>query len=357
MTQHIDKKFMLSALTLAKKGFGKTSPNPMVGALIVKNGRIIGKGYHKCAGTAHAEINAIADAGKAKCNGATLYVTLEPCSTVGKTPPCTEAVIAAKFAKVVIGCLDANPAHAGKAVTILQEAGMETVVGIEEEKCRELNIAFFYWIETGRPYVLLKMAMTLDGKIATASGKSKWITGPDARKRVQKLRKWADAIMVGGETVRKDKPSLTVRSAKSPNCELRNWRQPERIIVSNSMTAEKAAKLLPAGKPPIVANAKSRKEWLQIMKKLGEQNITALLVEGGGELAASMLKMEVVNKVEFYIAPKILGGKHSRPVIGGASPDSLTEALNLKNVKVKKIGDDICVSAEIELQCKKSNVK
>lgn len=342
------KKYMLRALALARKGFGRTSPNPMVGAVIVKNGKIIGEGYHKRAGTAHAEINAIADAGEKKCAGAILYVTLEPCSTTGSTPPCTKAIIAAKFTKVVIGCLDANPAHAGAALKILKRAGIETVTGVEEEKCRELNIAFFHWIQTGRPLILLKMAMTLDGKIATSTGQSKWITGTKARKRVQKLRKWSDAIMVGGETLRKDKPSLTVRSDKSPDCELRNWLQPERIIVSKSITIEKAAKLLPAGKAPLIVNADTRGEWMKALKKLGGKNITALLVEGGGELAASMLKAGIINKVEFHIAPKILGGKKSRPVIAGIAPASLADAFNLSNVKIKRIGNDICVSGDIE---------
>jgi len=349
MIHDIEKKFMLQALAVAKKGFGRTSPNPMVGAVVVKNGRIIGKGYHKRAGTVHAEINAIADAGEINCRNATLYVTLEPCSTTGRTPPCTEALIAAKFAKVVIGCLDPNPAHAGKAVKILEKAKIETIVGVAEEQCCELNTAFFYWIQTSQPYVLLKMAMTLDGKIATSTGKSKWITGLEARRRVQQLRKWADAIMVGGVTARKDKPSLTVRSSKYPNCALRNWNQPERIIVSHSITVEKAAELLPEGTMPKIVSAKTRSEWLKVLKKLGKQNITALLVEGGGELAASMLTMGVVNEVEFHIAAKILGGKNSRPVIGGASPDSLAETLNLKNVKIKKIGNDICVSGKIDL--------
>ncbi len=347
MIRDNDKKYMLQALTLAKTGLGKTSPNPMVGAVIVKKGHIIGKGYHKRAGTAHAEINAIADAGEENCKGAILYVTLEPCSTTGQTPPCTESVISANFAKVVIGCLDTNPAHAGKAVKIFKKAGIETIVGVEEKKCIELNESFFHWIQTGRPLVLLKMAMTLDGKIATAKGQSQWITGLEARKRVQELRKWADAIMIGGETARKDTPSLTVRSAKTPNCELHNWKQPERIIVSRSLTLKKATELLPTGTVPIIVSAKNRSEWLRVMEKLGKRNITALLVEGGGELAASLLRAGIINKVEFHIASKLLGGKNSRPVIGGVAPDSLADALDLKKVTIKMIGDDICVSGKL----------
>lgn len=352
MAKNKDNKFMLRALALAKRGFGRTSPNPMVGALIVKNGRIIGEGYHHKAGSPHAEINAIDDAGKDACRGATIYVTLEPCSSSGRTPPCTKAIIAAKFAKVIIGCQDPNPSHNGKAVKLLKKAGISTVTGVEEKKCLALNESFFHWIQTGRPLVLLKMAMTIDGKIATAEGKSKWITGPVARRRVQQLRKWADAIMVGSNTLKTDHPSLTVRSTKFPQRELRNWKQPERIVASNSLTATQAAQLLTTGKKPIVVKAETRAQWLRVLKNLGKKDITALLVEGGGELAASVLQAGVVDKVEFHIAPKILGGRKSRPVISGKSPADLSEAMQLKDIKIKKLGDDICISGDIKSENK-----
>lgn len=341
-----DIKYMRKAIVLAKKGFGRTSPNPIVGAVVVRNGKIVGKGWHKKAGTPHAEINAIADAGD-KTNGATLYVTLEPCSTHGKTPPCTDAIISAKFAKVVIGCLDSNPDHNGKAVEILKNAGIKIITDVEKDKCIELNKAFFYWVSTGMPYVILKMAMTLDGKTATSSGSSKWITGSEARKSVQKLRRWSDAIMVGGETVRKDSPSLTVRNKKG--IPLKNWNQPERIVVSRTLDAQKALKLMGAGdKKPIVIKSETASDWEKELKKLGSKGITAILVEGGSELASSVINAKMVNEAVFYIAPKILGGKNSIPVIGGANPDSLAQSYELENVKIKKVGIDIMVTGSIK---------
>lgn len=343
----VNKKYMTRAIVLAKRGWGRTSPNPMVGAVIVKNNQIIGEGYHKCAGQAHAEINAISNAGIANCKDATIYVTLEPCSTTGKTPPCTDAIISAKFAKVVIGCLDANPLHAGNAVKILSNSGIKVAVGVKNEECEKLNATFFHWVKTGRPYLILKMAMTLDGKIATSAGSSKWITGAVARKRVQHLRKWADAIMVGGKTVQNDKPSLNVRSPKNPTCELRNWEQPKVVVASNSLTEEKALKNLPCSKSVKIVSGQSREEWLKVLKKLGGAGITGLLVEGGGELAASLLAAKVINRVEFHIAPKILGGKDSRPVIGGLNPSSLSDALELKNVEFKKLGKDFSISGDL----------
>jgi diaminohydroxyphosphoribosylaminopyrimidine deaminase/5-amino-6-(5-phosphoribosylamino)uracil reductase len=341
---NVDREYMKRALTLAKKGLGRTSPNPAVGAVIVKNGKIIGEGYHKKAGTSHAEVNAIASAVEST-EGSTIYVTLEPCSTTGKTPPCTDAIITAKFAKVVIATLDPNPNHAGRGVEILNNAGIETIVGLEKSKCIEINKAFFHWIQTKTPYVILKMAMTLDGKIATANGNSKWITGPDARKNVQKLRKWSDAIMVGGGTVRADSPSLNVRNSQGNP--IKNWKQPHRIVASRTMTPEDAGKLMGPGCQPVIISPDSPNEWRKVMKNFGENNITALLIEGGSELAASVIKAGIVNEIAFYIAPKILGGKNSIPVIGGKDPFSLDEALNLQNSKIRKIGDDFLITGEL----------
>jgi len=336
-----DIKYMRRAIVLAKKGFGKTSPNPMVGAVLVKNGCIMGEGWHKKAGTPHAEINAIVSAGK-KAEGSTLYVTLEPCSTTGRTSPCTDAIKSAKIAKVVIGCLDTNPNHSGRAVRILNKADIQTVVNVEEKKCIELNEAFFHWIKTGRPYIILKMAMTLDGKTATSNGESKWITGPESRKSVQKLRKWSDAIMVGGVTVRKDSPSLTVRNKKG--FPLQNWPQPERIVVSRKLTPEKASSLMGEGKSPLVIKADTPSEWKKVLKKLGKRGITSILVEGGSELASSLLNAKQIQKTFFYIAPKILGGKKSRPVIGGMDPLSLKECFDLEDITVRKVGEDIMIT-------------
>lgn len=330
-----DSKYMSIAISLAKRAWGQTSPNPMVGAVIVKNDRIIGKGYHRQAGSPHAEINAIKSS-KGNIGNSTIYVTLEPCCTFGRTPPCTDAIMEAGIKRVVVGCLDPNPKHAGKGVNILKKAGIEVRVGIMEKECLQLNESFFRWITTGRPFVLLKMAMTLDGKIATMDGKSKWITGPAARRRVQKLRQWADAIMVGAETARTDRPSLTVR-------EFRKIRQPRRLIVSGKLTEEDALQLLGDGEKPEIISPSNRLEWLEELKRLGKEGVVSVLAEGGGELAASLLKAGIVDKVEFHIAPKILGGRNSRPVVGGDNPSDLAEAFNLQNTRMRKIGNDFCI--------------
>jgi diaminohydroxyphosphoribosylaminopyrimidine deaminase / 5-amino-6-(5-phosphoribosylamino)uracil reductase len=348
MAEKNHKKYMRMALSQAKKAWGQTGPNPMVGSVIVKDDQIIGKGYHKKAGEPHAEINAINSVNisnsKNKLNGSTMYVTLEPCSTYGKTPPCTEAIVKAGIKEVVIGTTDPNPNHAGIAVKVLEQNRISVIVGVEEEKCLELNEAFFYWIVHKRPFVLLKMAMTLDGKIATENGNSQWITGPQARSRVLKLRKWADAILIGGTTARIDKPSLTVRDKYSKT--LKNWIQPRRLVASNSMTQAELDEIFPDGAELIKAEKLSN--WGRIMTRLGSKNITSVLVEGGGELAVELLKAGIVNKVGFHVAPKILTGRDSRPVIGGSSPFSLEEALQLKNIKIKKYGKDIAVSGYLE---------
>ena len=328
--------YMNWALGLADRAFGKTSPNPQVGAVVVNNERVVGEGFHERAGLPHAEVVALRDAG-AEAEGAVLYVTLEPCSTTGRTPPCVETIVSARIAKVVVGCLDPNPKHAGRGVEFLRKAGVKVEVGVLQKECERLNEAFFHWITTGRPFVMLKLASTLDGRIATASGASQWITGPEARKRVEHMRCWADAVMVGGETARCDKPSLTVRG-------IRGWKQPERIVASRTLDADAAAELLQSGEPPSVISANGRDEWLRELSELGARGVTALLVEGGGVLAASLLSAGVVDKIAYFIAPKILGGSNSRPAVAGVDPESLNEAHLLENVEMEKIGDDFLVT-------------
>ncbi len=328
-------EYMKEAIALAEKAWGMTSPNPLVGAVIVKDGKVTGRGFHEQAGKPHAEINALADAGQSSPK-ADLYVTLEPCSTHGRTPPCTDAIIRAGVRRVFIGSLDPNPAHAGRGVNILNNAGIEVFTEIEKVSCDAINEAFFKWITAKRPFVILKMAMTLDGKIATESGQSKWITGPAARQRVQHLRQWADAILVGGNTARNDHPSLTVR-------DMHGWRQPRRLVASKTLTPEALKSLLPEGINPEVIRAACPAEWQAAMSRLGSENVTALLIEGGGELASTVLNAGIVDKVEFHIGPKILGGRNSRPVIGGANPLTLAEALALKNISIERAGEDIVV--------------
>ncbi len=336
--------FMLEAIRLAKKGIGYTNPNPIVGAIIVSDGEIIGRGYHKKAGKNHAEVNAINDALKKSddLSDCTIYVTLEPCSSYGRTPPCTGAIIEAGIKSVVIGTLDPDRRHAGNGVKILRDEGINVRFGVEKEKCFEANEAFFHWVIAGKPFVILKMAMTLDGKIATEEGESKWITGPVARRRVQELRKWADAILVGANTVRKDKPSLTVRG--SDNKILTDWRQPRRLVASRTLKDKELETFFNGGNIPEVVAADSKGDWKILLSRLGAEEVTALLIEGGGELAAQVLKAGIVNKVEFHIAPKILSGRSSRPVIGGDDPLSLAEAAQLKSVKTKRLGEDIMIS-------------
>jgi len=334
MTQTKDESFMALALEQARLGWGLTSPNPMVGAVVVDdNGDCIGRGYHHGAGQPHAEPNALADAGEA-ARGATLYVTLEPCCTFGRTPPCTEAILHAGIRRVVMGCLDPNPKHAGRGVDILKQQGIEVISGVLEEECRRLNRAFFKWITTGMPFVCLKMAMTLDGKIATASGNSKWVTGPKARSYVQTLRQWADAVMVGGATARIDNPSLLVREPKNWPC------QPQRIIWTSKSLVRSSTLMTDTNPHPIVAKPTTPEEWNAFLAKLGRDNITVLLMEDGGELAANALKSRIVDEVQFFIAPKLLGGRDSRPVVAGDNPDSLSEALPLQNVTCQQIGQD-----------------
>ncbi len=329
-----DVKWMRLALRLAKKGLGTTSPNPMVGAVIVKNGRLLGQGWHVRAGEGHAEVNALRDAGRKNLRGATLYVTLEPCSTAGRTPPCTEAILASGITRVVIGCMDPNPKHAGRAVAILRGHGIETAGPLCEAECRKLNEAFFKWITTRRPFVLLKLAETLDGKIAAHNGSSQWITGEAARCHVQRLRQWADAVMAGAETYRIDAPRFTVRDARGNVI-----KTPRRIIVTHRIDSFGNA---PEGWEFVSLD--TSRDWDGFLARLGGENVTSILIEGGGELAASALRAGAVDKAEFHIAPKILGGRGSRPSVGGENPDSIADALELERVTVRRLGRDFVIS-------------
>ena len=333
-----DHLFMREAIALARMAWGRTTPNPMVGAVIVKDGEIIGRGFHYKAGEPHAEINAFSDAERhhRDTEGATLYVTLEPCSSYGRTPPCVDAIIARRIKRVVIACLDPNPNHCGKAVELLEEAGIEVSVGVENADAMELNESFFKWITAKRPFVILKMAMTLDGKIATENGDSKYVTDTPARSRVQTLRRLADAIMVGGDTCRIDHPKLTVREPANWEC------QPLRLIASRSMEEEELAEYFPDGNAELV-RLEENGDWDKLLEELGSRNIVTLLIEGGGELAASALAADAVDYVEFHIAPKLLGGRDSRPVLGGESPEFMSLARKLYKVTTEQYGEDIAV--------------
>ena len=331
-----DCRWMDEAIALAKKAYGLCSPNPMVGAVVVKDGVKVGEGYHHKAGQPHAEPNALDDAGD-NANGATLYVTLEPCSTYGRTPPCTERIKRSGIKRVVIGVLDCNPAHAGAAVGILRDAGIDVAVGVCENECRSMNEPFFWWIRERRPFVTLKMAMTLDGKIATANGCSKWITGQQARDYVQMLRRGADAVMVGGNTAIMDDPSLLVRTPA-------DWPAQPRRIVWTSRQLPLTLHMMDDGPKPETAKPTTFEEWDAFLRRLASENVTSLLLEGGGELAANALRSRAVNKIVWFVAPKILGGRNSRPVVGGDDVPSLDDALHLQEMTTAQIGDDLLIT-------------
>ena len=358
---------MREALVLARKGYGRTSPNPMVGALLVKGSVVIAQGWHRRAGGPHAEIIALNQARRRDYNvkGSTLYVTLEPCTTTGKTPPCTEAIIAAGIARVVVAAKDPNPAHAGRAFRVLRRAGIEVVKNILADDAAELNAAFNHWIVKGTPMVTVKAAMTLDGKIATEHGESKWITSEAARREAMHLRKGADAILVGIETVLADDPSLTVRNARADKRLRRiildsNARTPVTANVVSDEHAALTTVVVAKGAPPrrvaalrkrvnvIEAPARNGRVDLRwLLKRLGREEVSHLLVEGGGEVNASFFENKQAQCVAFFYAPKVLGGKHARPAVGGKGAVSLKQAPKLTDVQWRRLGPDLLLTARV----------
>ena len=339
MSDQQHKKWMQRAIDNALKAWGHTSPNPHVGAVIVRDGELVSDGWHQKAGTNHAEKDAIANAQGKDLKGCTMYVTLEPCCTTGRTGPCTQTIIDAGISEVIYGCTDTNPAHAGEGFQVLKEHGIEVHGPILEQQCLDMNKAFFKWINTGLPYVILKMASTLDGKIATASGHSQWITGPDARAAVQDMRQGCDAIMVGGETALVDNPSLTVRGLNNP-------RQPKRFIWTRKDLAPSLKACLNDDDCAAKACApQSPEEWQDFLKNLGQQEINSILLEGGGWLASNALRAGIVDEVKFFIAPKILGGQNSRGSVSGDDPLTLDDALDLENMQVEACGQDFLFTA------------
>jgi diaminohydroxyphosphoribosylaminopyrimidine deaminase/5-amino-6-(5-phosphoribosylamino)uracil reductase len=360
--EDIDGKFMRLALNLAEKARGRTSPNPMVGSVIVRDGEIVGRGYHKKAGTPHAEIHSIIDAGE-KTKDATMYVSLEPCSHHGRTGPCTEAIIKSGVSRVVMAMMDPNPLVSGRGRRILEEHGIEVRSGVLEDKARKQNEVFIKYITTRRPFVIMKTAMSLDGKIATATGKSKWITCEESRGKVHQIRDEVDAIMVGIGTVICDDPSLTTRlpdkkgrdpiriildsRARTPlESKVLNLDSTVKTIVAVTPQAsdEKIAKLRERAEVLIIPEKNGRVDLQALMGKLGEMEITSLLLEGGAEVNGSALKAGIVDKVMVFIAPKLIGGGTASPCpIGGDGIDELSEAIFLDDISVEKVGDDILV--------------
>jgi diaminohydroxyphosphoribosylaminopyrimidine deaminase / 5-amino-6-(5-phosphoribosylamino)uracil reductase len=387
-----DARFMQLALRLARKGYGTTSPNPMVGAVLVKHGRIIGRGWHQRAGLPHAEIEALRDAEKGRNNpqGSTLFVTLEPCSTHGRTPPCSEAIIAAGIQRVVVGAIDPNPRHAGKGLEILKRAGIrvERFAPRWMSDCLALNEAFDHWIIHRTPFVTVKAGMTLDGKIATATGEAKWITSQQSRDFAMNFRQGSDAILAGVNTILMDNPSLTVRTGTkkignieqlTANAEVR--KQLRRIVLdslartplnSKVVTDEFAAlttivvsRAAPKNRTaalarrvrvlvaPTVPRRRARSSepgrinlrWL--MKQLGRENITSLLVEGGGEVNESFLVGGFAQRVTFFYAPKIIGGRDARKAVAGGGVLSAREIINLRDIEWRKVGPDLFLTARV----------
>lgn len=365
-----EEQFMKRAIELAKQGSGWTAPNPLVGAVVVKNGRVIGEGYHRKYGELHAERNALAACSEDPA-GATLYVTLEPCCHYGKTPPCTEIIIEKKIAKVVIGSRDPNPKVAGKGACILREHGIEVVEDYMREACDALNPVFFHYITTKTPYVVLKFAMTLDGKIATRTGASKWITGEAARNHVHQLRGRYAGILAGIGTVLADDPML--------NCRIDGAHQPLRIILDSQLRIPMGSRLVRSAKEYpllIVCNESTRdreegtsriqkleeagaKVWTLpeknghpdlnvLMQRLGEEKIDSVLIEGGGTVNEAALKAHIVHHVYAYIAPKIFGGEDAKTPVEGSGIRLPQECANLRLAKITVLLNDMLLEYDVE---------
>jgi len=387
-----DLAYLRQALRLARRAYGDTSPNPLVGAVLVKGGAVIGRGWHRQAGRPHAEIEALRDAQKRghSPRGATLYVTLEPCCTHGRTPPCTDAIIAAGIRRVVVGTTDPNPQHAGRGFKILRAAGIRVAL-IQEAgtpgqrlaaDCARLNEAFNHWIVHHTPFVTVKAAMTLDGKIATASAESKWITGERARAFGQHLRRGNDAILVGVNTILADNPALTVRTSTlspapagahaKPAKSIRRLvldaraRTPLRAAVVNDAQAAsttivvsrlapklrvaalaKRVTVLPAptARGSAAATLTPHLDLRWLLRRLGREKVTSLLVEGGGEVNASFLLAGLAQRVAFCYAPKVLGGRTARHGVAGAGARNLREAIPLRDIEWRRLGDDLLCTA------------
>lgn len=352
------KKYMDLTIKLAEKGKGVTSPNPLVGCIIVKRGRIVGKGWHMKAGTEHAEVIALNNAGKKAINS-TLYINLEPCSHWGRTPPCTEKIVECGVREVIIGVKDPNPLVNG--LKELKFRGLKTKIGILEEEAKKLNEVYMKYIKTKRPFVIIKVAMSADGKIATKTGDSKYITSKEARKYVHKLRGEVDAVMVGLNTVLRDNPELTPRlvkgkdplkvvvdsSLKIPkNCNLMKY--PSKLIIATTKKApgKQVGRLQQKGVTVIVTKSKNGMVDLnELMKQLGKREITSVMIEGGSELNSSALKAGVADKIIVLTAPKIIG--NGIGAIGDLGIKKIDKAIDLKNPETRKVGKDLLVEAYI----------
>src|SRR3989442_170273 len=325
---------MRTALKEAEKAQGQTSPNPAVGAVLVIDNRIVANGHHRGAGSEHAEIECLRNFDAPVPARATLYVTLEPCSTVGRTAPCTDAILKAGVRKVVVGAVDVNPRHSGKGIAQLRNAGVKVRQGILADECARLNEAFNKWIVSGRPFVIAKCGMSLDGRLRRPTGEPRWITDPLARRHANKLRARVDAVLVGAETVRADNPRLTVRG-------VRRARQPWRVVLTRSGKLPRRAHLFSdrVASRTLIYRSKS---LAAVLKNLGKRGITSVLIEGGGELLGQALDARLIDKVQLYLGPILSGG----PVIAfpGRGAENTANALRLRCVSYRRIGQSVCIT-------------
>jgi diaminohydroxyphosphoribosylaminopyrimidine deaminase/5-amino-6-(5-phosphoribosylamino)uracil reductase len=358
-----DYGFMRMALDLAGRGAGYVAPNPMVGAVVVRQGQVVGRGYHQAVGGPHAEVHAIDDAGD-RARGATLYVTLEPCNHHGRTPPCTRKILEAGIERVVVAVEDPNPDVAGGGNACLKDHGVQVVCGVCRDQAARLNESFFKYARTKVPFVVLKMAATLDGRIATRTGDARWVTGPESRGRVHALRHAMDAIMVGVGTVLCDDPELTTRLEEGRGVDATrivldtHLRMPDTarmlqqasaaetwVVCGPGTAADNRKRLTDQGALVLEAEvADGRIDLSALLRVLGERGVTSLLIEGGAQVAAAALKAGIVDKALFFYAPKILGGSDGVPMCGGPGPDKMKDSLPLHRLEVERVGADVLVS-------------
>jgi diaminohydroxyphosphoribosylaminopyrimidine deaminase/5-amino-6-(5-phosphoribosylamino)uracil reductase len=333
-----DLRYMRLALRLASKGLGRTSPNPAVGSVLVRDGTVLSTGWHKQAGGPHAEIEALsALPNPGLAAGATLYVTLEPCSTHGRTQPCTNAIIAAKIRRVVVGAIDVNPKHQGRGIEQLKEAGIAVTIGVLEAECARLNVGFSKWVTSGIPWIIVKVSESLDGRTTRPPGEPQWLSNNRSLRVVHRLRASVDAILVGAETVRRDDPRLTVRPSTA-------GLQPWRVVVTRSGNLPAGAKLLTdeyRERTIIYRDA----DWLDILKDLGLRGVTRLLVEGGGDVLGQLRDENLIDEVWCFITPLLTGG--DKPSFGGAGIERLEEATRLHRIRYKRLGDDVLIIGHV----------
>jgi diaminohydroxyphosphoribosylaminopyrimidine deaminase/5-amino-6-(5-phosphoribosylamino)uracil reductase len=336
MSRADDERFMRLAIREAQRGIGWTSPNPVVGAVIVKSGRVVGKGWHRRAGQPHAEIEAIRSLkNPADATGATIYVTLEPCCTHGRTPPCTDAIIAAGFRRVVFGATDPNPAHAGRAIRILESAGLRVSHGVLADECTALNEAFNHWVTTGFPLVIAKAGLSLDGRLTRPPGEGQWLTSEASRRDAMELRRSVDAILIGAQTLRADNPKLTLRGVEG--------RQPLRVVLTRSGDLPKSAHLF-TDEHKDRTLVYQRKSLSTVLRDLGKRGCTGVLIEGGGELLGSAFDAGLVQRVVFYLAPMLCGGPD---VIKGCGVGESNLAPRIFAPEYRKIGPDLTVRGRV----------